>query len=366
MKLEQLEERTVLAPSGPRVVAFQWGATEFSLTAFHATFDKPVDLSSIGATDVSLVGPNGPIPFPISPVYGATKKVVSFGVPTQLGPGLFTLTLGPGVLSKSGVPMNQDGDRVNGETPDDQFVASLTLGEPPVPPPPPPPPAGFQIDVSASGLDASQLSLLDQAIARWERVITGDLPDATYFGVAVNDLLIHVTLTPVDGPGGVLGSGGFDALRSDSLLPYHGSITIDSADAASLAPDDLMDVLTHEIGHVLGIGTLWQLKGLLLGPGTADPRFTGVNAAREYSALAGASFTSVPVENSGGPGTADSHWRESVFGNELMTGFLNTNRDNALSRVTVGSLEDLGYEVDYSGADAFALTGNPASKGGQW
>jgi glutamine synthetase len=26
----------------------------------------------------------------------------------------------------------------------------------------------------------------------------------------------------------------------------------------------------------------------------------------------------VPVENSGGPGTRDGHWRESVFSNELM------------------------------------------------
>jgi hypothetical protein len=29
----------------------------------------------------------------------------------------------------------------------------------------------------------------------------------------------------------------------------------------------------------------------------------------------------VPVENSGGSGTRDAHWRESEFGNEVMTGY---------------------------------------------
>ena len=57
-----------------------------------------------------------------------------------------------------------------------------------------------------------------------------------------------------------------------------------------------------------------------------------------------------------GPGTADSHWRETIFGNELMTGYLNSGT-NPLSAVTVGSLADLGYGVDLAAADTF---GTPA------
>ena len=34
----------------------------------------------------------------------------------------------------------------------------------------------------------------------------------------------------------------------------------------------------------------------------------------------------------------------SVFGNELMTGFLNAGR-NPLSRLTIAALQDMGYEV---------------------
>ena len=44
----------------------------------------------------------------------------------------------------------------------------------------------------------------------------------------------------------------------------------------------------------------------------------------------------------GGPGTRLSHWRESVLNNELMTGFLNLG-ENPLSRITAGSMRDLGY-----------------------
>jgi hypothetical protein len=62
----------------------------------------------------------------------------------------------------------------------------------------------------------------------------------------------------------------------------------------------------------------------------------------------------VPVENTGGPGTADSHWRESVFGNELMTGTV--NEVNPLSRVTLGSMADLGYAVNLADADPYTLS----------
>lgn len=74
------------------------------------------------------------------------------------------------------------------------------------------------------------------------------------------------------------------------------------------------------MGHVIGIGTIWTLKGLLAGAGTSNPTFKGVNAKKEYGMLKGTGPVAVPVENSGGPGTRDSHWRESLFKNELMFG----------------------------------------------
>jgi hypothetical protein len=62
----------------------------------------------------------------------------------------------------------------------------------------------------------------------------------------------------------------------------------------------------------------------------------------------------VPVENTGGPGTRNSHWRERVFRNELMSSAIAGAR-NPLSRLTVASLGDLGYQVDLDAAEPFAL-----------
>ena len=76
------------------------------------------------------------------------------------------------------------------------------------------------------------------------------------------------------------------------------------------ANGSLLNVIVHEIGHVLGFGTLWQAKGLLTGVGTSNPIFTGAQARAAYNALFGTNAAGVPVENSGGSGTRDAHWRE--------------------------------------------------------
>ena len=64
------------------------------------------------------------------------------------------------------------------------------------------------------------------------------------------------------------------------------------------------------------------------------------------------------MENTCGPGTADSHWREAIFDNELMTGFI-SNTPNPMSRTTISSLQDLGYTVNVSEADAFTIPAPP-------
>jgi hypothetical protein len=76
---------------------------------------------------------------------------------------------------------------------------------------------------------------------------------------------------------------------------------------------------------------------------------------REYQRLRGAgALKPVPVEATGGAGTRDSHWRESIFALELMSGFVDTP-GNPLSRLTVASLEDLGYRVNLAAAEPYAL-----------
>ncbi|MFC3965585.1 leishmanolysin-related zinc metalloendopeptidase [Nocardia jiangsuensis] len=221
----------------------------------------------------------------------------------------------------------------------------------------------FTIEVRfLGGLTGTQEAAFAAAADRWASVIVGDLPDVEIDDGAggtelVDDVLIFAEGRSIDGPGSVLGQAGPTLIRSDSLLPITGEMTFDIADLAGLEDDGrLQDTITHEMGHVLGIGTLWESLGLLSDPGTDNPTFVGVAAMDEYGILSGSSAKPVPVENEGGPGTRDGHWRDAIFQTELMTGFISgAGVANPLSRVTVGSLADMGYIVDFDGADPFEL-----------
>ena len=218
--------------------------------------------------------------------------------------------------------------------------------------------AAFVIDVRfRGGLTEAQQDAFSVAAERWSEIIVGDLPDVSVAGETIDDVVIEAEGVPIDGPGKVLGQAGPTTLRPGSFLPAQGVMSFDTADLAQMEADgSLVRVIMHEMAHVLGFGTIWDQLGLLQGAGSANPTFTGAAAIREFAALRGegAAPLAVPVANVGGPGTRDSHWREAVFANELMTGFLDTGV-NPISRMTVGSLADLGYEVDFGAADPYVL-----------
>ena len=206
--------------------------------------------------------------------------------------------------------------------------------------------------VGERGPAATTETVIENAVRRWERIIgenratNGVIVASSQwqcrdvvppFGAYIDDLLIYVYLEHLDGPA--------ESLHFTAL---------------------------HEIGHVLGFGTLWDRFGYLQDPaaGTAsrlpDTHFSGALAIAAFNHAGGASYpgAKVPVENDTAryPGAEDSHWRESVFGDELMTGGLRGVRGTfePLSRVTVASLADLCYAVNYAAADAFRLP-RPAS-----
>ena len=62
---------------------------------------------------------------------------------------------------------------------------------------------------------------------------------------------------PIDGAGGVLGSAGPCLIR-DTGPTAVGRMRFDTADLASLEGGGQLDeVVLHEMGHVIGIGSLW-------------------------------------------------------------------------------------------------------------
>jgi hypothetical protein len=79
--------------------------------------------------------------------------------------------------------------------------------------------------------------------------------------------------------------------------------------------------------------------------------YIGEHATFEYKAVSGCDV--IPIEQDGSTGSRCKHWSETCLESELMTTILNTE-GNPLARITIGGLQDLGYEVDYTNAEPFS------------
>ena len=248
----------------------------------------------------------------------------------------------------------------------------------------------FDIEVRYVGTQptASQRAVFDDAAAFWRSAITGDLADfnadiaagecggvdAPQVQETIDDLLIFVEFQDIDGAGGTLGSAAPCWLRSSTLHPFMGGMAFDNADIANLESNGgLQSTVRHEMGHVLGIGTLWGTGffDLLVNPsdtafgGTlgADAHFNGPLAIAAFNSSGGNAYAGakVPVENDAdtyGSGSLDGHWREMVMVTELMTPSLNGGGLNPTSVITLQSLADMGYEMNLGVADSYTVT-NP-------
>ncbi|KAI9008663.1 hypothetical protein DFJ74DRAFT_773054 [Hyaloraphidium curvatum] len=229
-----------------------------------------------------------------------------------------------------------------------------------------------------------------RAAQRWMSIITEDVQDvsanmvrlddcvATYDWAAnrwtnamscgrIDDLIIGFSVAPIDGPGKILGAANWWYYRdggANDRLPCTGFMIFDSEDVAALVSTGQFEaVVLHEMGHVLGIGTVWDLKSQLWPSNCWDIISSGGTAfgARYLGPYANASLSLVdptgslmlpyvpvhdsPNENS----TSCSHWKEASFGRELMTGYISPPRQtNPLSYLTAWSLRDLGYSIDPS------------------
>ncbi|MFL5384563.1 MAG: leishmanolysin-related zinc metalloendopeptidase [Longimicrobiaceae bacterium] len=248
---------------------------------------------------------------------------------------------------------------------------------------------GFGITLCyRSVVTPTQRANFEAGVARWEEIITGDLPDLAYTGAAgscstgspsfnlsIDDLLVFASIEPIDGAGSTIGFANTCYVRTGAQ-PFVGYIRLDAADMATMEGNGLLlRIIQHELGHALGIGTLWPAFGYLVNPSTVggpavDTYYSGPQGIAGFNQVGGSTYTGgskVPVENSGSAGRINGHWRETVLLTELMTPTLTVGA-LPISLVSVRSLTDLGYAVDTAKADAFFVTlslrGEGAPSGG--
>ena len=180
-------------------------------------------------------------------------------------------------------------------------------------------------------------------------------------------LVIYATVEAIDGPGQVLGSAGPCYIRTSNQLTIVGRMRFDIADLENLQNQGRLEaVILHEMLHVIGVGTLWSVKGLRSGTAPeSTPYFVGALATSAcMNDHAGGAFCAngVPAEDCvnapsscvPGGGTINSHWKESVFQSELMTGYLSAGL-NPFSKMTLQSLADMGYTVNLNITDPFTV-----------
>ena len=207
-----------------------------------------------------------------------------------------------------------------------------------------------------------QKRVVEYAARRWMAILPEDLQDIEFNrsvssrcsdrsfnisrGERIDDLRIYVTHMPNDAPESVAGRAGPRFIRSASGKTVVGCMALRPVHRLS---GYFRELTLHEMGHIFGVGTLWDDFGFLRAR-FGDTHFNGPRAIAAFNYAGGRNYPGpkVPAQREIG-----RHWRGSVFETELMIPFLNGR--GWLSAVTVQSLADLGYGVDVTQADPYTL-----------
>ena len=145
----------------------------------------------------------------------------------------------------------------------------------------------------------------------------------------------------------------------DTYAPTYFNMTVNEAFTGSPEFDATFweTVVAHELGHALGIGTLWTSANNALNGAAYD------NAQAAYNNITGLSRQYTPLEADGGAGTAGAHWENAYRAspnnpglpaglntdfngvqNELMIGAITADPGNmVMSQLTIGALVDIGF-----------------------
>ena len=213
---------------------------------------------------------------------------------------------------------------------------------------------------SESGEVEDWFPLVVRAKERWERIIANDpwgpWPINYYSTLSleyvaterpsfvVDDMYLAVIVGPIDGNGGRFAEAGPDRLLAPNRI-VAASIRIDPADIDTAMEEGIFEgLMLHEIGHVMGLGPLWD-EGVHI----EGSNYIGTNAAQAWADL-GCSGP-LPLNSV----KDNSHFNDNCLNTEVMTHKLRYGDDLHVSSITMGALEDLGYSVNREEEDSYSL-----------
>lgn len=218
-------------------------------------------------------------------------------------------------------------------------------------------PTRYNIDLSIQVTTPTSVDAFVKARSRWMEIITQDLPgqdlnnNSGGGGGYVDDLRVRTFEESIDGPGGIVAQARVDEIRRDpstgKVTSVAGIIRFDNDDVAMLmSSSDWEDVILHEMGHVIGFGLLWPANDLVNGTlgNLQSFDYLGAEGIRVWTDDWNCNATDAPPVDFFG-----THWNECLR-NEFMTG---VGPPGPVSTLTLASLEDIGYTVDYALSEAF-------------
>ncbi|CAM9863652.1 unnamed protein product [Laminaria digitata] len=141
-----------------------------------------------------------------------------------------------------------------------------------------------------------------------------------------------------------------------------GEMRFDTADVDLMETSGNFDtVVLHEMGHVIGMGTLWgNCSACDFENNIFDPEWKCPATVAAYNDLNGnpGGTDADIIELDGGDGTACGHFSELIFGDELSSGAIDTDIQDVyspLSKITAASLDDTGYVVNATAVNPYIL-----------